>query len=89
MVDMEAKLNDMKSKSEEYTDKVSCWLFLFFSAFSVQLIILIRSGNFQGPASHSSNKQKVQVVEGHFFNSSGKITPMEHEKQAFERVLSD
>ena len=39
MVDMEAKLNDMKSKSEEYTDKVSCWLFFFFSAFSVQLII--------------------------------------------------
>ena len=39
VVDMEAKLNDMKSKSEEYTDKVSCWLFFFFSAFSVQLII--------------------------------------------------
>ena len=40
----------------------------------------LRSGNFKGPASHSSNKQKVQVVEGHFFNSSGKITPTEHEK---------
>ena len=39
VVDMEGKLNDMKSKSEEYTDKVSCWLFFFFSAFSVQLII--------------------------------------------------
>ena len=48
----------------------------------------LRNGNFQGPASHGSNKPKVQVVEGHFFNSSGKITPMEHEKQAFERVLS-
>ena len=39
VVDMEAKLNDMKSKSEEYTDKVSCWLFLSFSAFSFQVVI--------------------------------------------------
>ena len=30
VVDMEAKLNDMKSKSEEYTDKVCCVAFECF-----------------------------------------------------------
>ena len=88
MVDMEAKLNDMKSKSEEYTDKVSCWLFFFLFCLFCPTNYL-RNGNFQGPSSHGSNRQKVQVFEGHFFNPSGKITPIEHEKLAFERVLSD
>ena len=30
MVDMETKLNDMKSKSEEYTDKVTHYFKYFF-----------------------------------------------------------
>ena len=37
VVDMEAKLNEMKSKSEEYTDKVSsCFFILLCFFFSSQ-----------------------------------------------------